>query len=238
MSLDLELTRPIEHIVFDLDDTLLDTYTQLIPRATRDACNAMIAAGLKAELEEAIEACQERAASTPRRDLFTSLVHKFGVKQGHDPLRIATAGNQAFYNRKVEPDITLFEGARELLQNLTEKGYVLHLVTQGHRQTQEEKVTILKIARYFDSISFIDPSKGERKRSAFAQVMKQSTRPPETHLSIGNRIDTDISEAKELGWKTCWVRYGEYKHLTPALPSEKPDFTITSLNELVEACRL
>ena len=238
MSLDLELSKPIEHIVFDLDDTLLDTYTQLIPRATKDACIAMIAAGLKADLDVAIEACQERAASTPRRDLFTSLVRKFGVKPGHDPLRIATAGNQAFYNRKVEPDITLFDGARDLLQKLTEKGYVLHLVTQGYRLTQEEKVTILKIARYFDSISFIDPSKGERKQSAFAQIQKQSTRPPETHLSIGNRIDTDIAEAKELGWKTCWVRYGEYKHLTPALPAEKPDFTITSLNELVSACRL
>ena len=231
-NLQSETDSVIEHVVFDLDDTLLDTSRLLIPRATQEACRAMIESGLHASIEDATAACRDRATKSPRQDLFMSLVKKFGVQEGCDPLRVATAGNQAFYNRKVEEDITVFPGVIELLESLKAEGYHIHLVTQGHRPTQEEKIRILNIGRAFESIHHIDPSRGERKRDAFARIMERTGAPASHYISIGNRIDTDISEAKELGWKTCWVRYGEYRFLTPTLPKEKPDFIVSGLSEL------
>ncbi len=228
----------IEQIVFDLDDTLLDTYRQLVPKATRDACLAMIKEGLATDLETALKACAEREMKKPRHDLFTSLVSRFGIREGADPLKVAGAGSQAFYNRKVETDIQLFPGTRELLGELREKGYPLHLVTQGHRPTQEEKIRILGLEPYFDSIHHVDPKQGERKRDAFSRVMARTKLTPMSYLSVGNRIDTDIAEAKELGWQTCWLRYGEYKHMTPTLPLERPDYTIENLKELPQKCQL
>ena len=225
-------------VAFDLDDTLLDTSRLLSPRATHEACVAMIDAGLQTDVDQALEACHDREMKSPRQDLFMSLVKRFGVRDGADPLRVATAGNHAFYNRKVEEDINVFPGVLDLLAGLRADGYHLHLVTQGHRPTQEEKIRILKIGRAFESIHHVDPSKGERKRDAFAKIMEQTGAAASNHLSIGNRIDTDISEAKEIGWKTCWVRYGEYRFLVPTLAREKPDFTILSLAELKTTCRL
>lgn len=228
----------IEHVVFDLDDTLLDTSQQLIPRATREACEAMIDAGLRTTVEQALKACRDREVHTSRQDLFMSLVKKFGVDEGVDGLRVASVGHHAFYNRKVDEDISVFPGVNELLKELRAQGYRVHLVTQGHRATQEEKIQKLGIGSAFESISHVDPSRGERKGEAFRKLMTATGAPPSHYLSIGNRVDTDISEAKDLGWKTCWMKYGEYRFLTPSRTNEKPDFTIASLAELIDTCQL
>ncbi|MES2855591.1 MAG: HAD family hydrolase [Bdellovibrionota bacterium] len=79
---------------------------------------------------------------------------------------------------------------------------------------------------------------GERKSQAFAAIMRGTGLPPDRFLSIGNRLDTDVSEAKRLGWKGCWIKYGEYASHTPVDEFETPDFQIDTLLELVSACRL
>lgn len=231
------MAKPFDHLVFDLDDTLLDTYHQLIPRASRDACEAMISVGLATDVEHCLDAWEEHGKQHSRREIFLHLVGQFGVLEGRDPSMVARRGFQSFYNRKVEPDITLFRGARELLGRL-KSHYGLHLVTSGSRATQEEKIRILDIADLFDNILHVDPSQGARKRDAFRQVMKLTGSPPSRYLSVGNRIDTDIGEARELGWQGCWVRYGEHANMGPANPTETPEFTIVNISELIEKCRL
>lgn len=236
MTVEMQTLRSISQIVFDLDDTLLDTSRILIPRAAREACQAMIEMGLNADLDSAFSAFQDRRSS--RQDLFTNLTETFGVREGVKAEDVANAGHTAFYNRNVETDISLVLGALETLHYLRDVGYHLHLVTQGHRPTQEQKIRILGVGSLFESISFVDPVQGERKRDAFAKIGRDSGLSPESHLSVGNRIDTDISEAKELGWRTCWVRYGEYSNLEPMAPNEMPDHTIDKLSSLRTACRL
>ncbi len=229
--------KPFDHLIFDLDDTLLDTSNLLIPRASREACAAMISSGLNADIEACVRAWGEHGALQSRRDLFSHLVERFGVNRETDAERVAQLGYQAFYNRRVESDISLFSGAHELLSVLG-RNYGLHLVTSGTRSTQEEKIRILKIEPLFDSITHVDPTRGERKRDAFAAIQRKTDRPAERHLSIGNRIDTDVSEARELGWKACWVRYGEYVAMTPTTEIEQPDYIIENITELARKCQL
>ena len=229
--------QPFDHLVFDLDDTLLDTFRQLLPRATREACKAMVRAGLAADLEEAIQACAEHGKCHARQELFTHLVKKFGTKESADPKIVAATGYKAFYNREVESDISLFPGAREMLVSLR-KTYSLHLVTAGHRPTQEAKIRILGLEPVFTSISHVDPAAGERKGMAFERIMSAHGGSPNRYLSIGNRIDTDISEARRLGWRACWVRYGEYNAMKPSSDLEMPDYEIDRIDQLAEKCRL
>lgn len=229
--------RTLKHIVFDLDDTLLDTYRQLIPQATREACQAMIASGLKAEVESCVLSRSRFSRIQSRQSFFDYLTSEFGVLDGVDAGSVVRAGYTAFHDREVESDIALFPGARDLIKDLRGR-YGVHLVTAGHRPTQESKIRILDLDAAFDSISHIDPSRGEKKKTAFSRIMERSGARPDQHLSVGNRLDTDIADAKELGWRTCWVRYGEYAEWTPASELEMADWEIPQIKELIRECRL
>jgi FMN phosphatase YigB (HAD superfamily) len=229
--------KPFDHLIFDLDDTLLDTSNQLIPQASRESCLAMIESGLNATLEECIDTRAEFVRSTKRYDLYNEIVRKFGVRVGCDAANVARSGYDAFHNREVETHITPMPGVREMLEDLRQH-YGLHLVTAGHRETQEAKLVILDFIALFDGIHHVDPTRGERKSEAFALIMASTARPPHRHLSIGNRLDTDIGEARRHGWKACWVRHGEYAHLQPTTPHERPDWTILSIQELMSTCQL
>jgi len=233
-----------EHLVFDLDDTLLDTYRQLLPRATREACAAMVRAGLATDVETSLLACTElrkhqiESSDDPsRNEVFFGIVQRFGVRDGARPDDVVEAGLRSFYDRKIETDISLFPGVKETLSELRNR-YDLYLVTSGTPSTQEEKIRILEIADYFKQVIFVDITKNERKYTAFATIMRATGSKPEHHLSIGNRIDTDIAEARLLNWKTCWVRYGEYADREPRNDSERPDFIIREIKELIDVCRL
>jgi putative hydrolase of the HAD superfamily len=228
---------PFKQIAFDLDDTLLDTTHLLIPKAARESCLAMIEAGLLGNLEICIKTREEFAQSPKRLDIFDSLVERFGVRPGADPQSVSNIGRKAFYHRDVDLGISLFSGAREALEKLRGH-YQLHLVTAGHRPTQEAKIRILKIGEFFSSIYLIDPAKSEVKGQAFSTILKKSGDSPNQHLSIGNRLDTDIGEAKRLGWRTCWVQHGEHASFAPINDFEKPDYTIHSIKDLIATCQL
>jgi putative hydrolase of the HAD superfamily len=235
----------LKTIAFDLDDTLLDTSRLLVPKAAKESCLAMINAGLKTDIETCLQVREKLARGRGRRDLYKDLVTHFGaLPHGKSPGQIEQCGREAFHNREVESDISLFTGAEQILQALNET-YTLYLVTAGHRPTQEAKIRILGIEKYFKQIFHVDPSLGETKNSAFAAIMllplqddQQIPTPANQFLSVGNRLDTDIGEARQLGWKGCWIRHGEYSHLEPDSEFEKPDFIIDDIKDLIITCQL
>ncbi len=230
------------HIVFDLDDTLLDTSRLLIPVASREALEKMISEGLGADLPQALNAWSELTRSPDRRpdhnrrrqDIFTQLADRFGAS---DAARVARLGSEAFYNRKVESHITLFPGAREMIDSLRKK-YSLHLVTAGNSTTQKDKIEILNLGPLFESLSTVDSARGQTKGLAFMQIAKNGGGRANQYLSVGNRIDIDILEAKQIGWDTCWVKYGEHASLLPLQASEQPDYTVDNVVEIVDKCQL
>jgi FMN phosphatase YigB (HAD superfamily) len=224
-------------LIFDLDDTLLDTYGQLVPQASKEACTVMIEQGLGTDLASCLKAREEIAQSSARTDLFPNLVARFGVSNGAETKAVADAGFKAFYDRKVESSIALFPGLRDMLHDLKDK-YGLHLVTAGHPETQEEKLRLLDLRALFDSTTIVNTFIHETKGQAFRAIAKRTGSSASNHLSIGNRLDTDIAPAKILHWATCWVQYGEYARSVPQNDFEKPDFTIKSIRELISTCRL
>lgn len=225
-----------DHLIFDLDDTLLDTHGLLVPQASREACARMIEVGLAADLNSCLQAREEIAQTEGRLHLFESIVQKFGTR-GRPAQDVADAGFKAFYDRKVESNLTLFPGLRDVLHDLRGR-YGLHLVTAGHPDTQEEKLKILDVKGLFDTVTIVNTFARETKGQAFQKIARLSHGEARRHLSIGNRLDTDIAPAKKIGWSTCWVRYGEYARSKPETDFEKPDFMIDKITELVSACRL
>ncbi len=232
--------KAFDVIAFDLDDTLLDTSRLLMEPASHEACAAMIKAGLATDLQSCLAARRQFLLQNPSGEVYTYLAQQFGCfpNDGAAAQAIAAAaGHQAFYSRQVESHITLTENTLKLLTEL-KADYKLFLVTAGDIATQTQKVQILKITPFFEKIFYINSyNKKETKLNAFYEIMA-SNYQPDRYLSVGNRIDTDLNPAKKLGWKTCWVKYGEYAQLTPNHRLEQPDFTIQNIEELKSICQL
>lgn len=224
-------------IVFDLDDTLLDTNGRLVPAAAREACQAMVEAGLDVDPAECFVERARFITREPRGNVYRHLVDKFGVRSGASAERVVDAGSKAFHVRDVGNNVELFDGAQKLLDTLAQ-GYTLYLVTAGDESTQKQKVSLLGIEQSFKRILFVDPSRGETKSNAFREIQNFEGGEPRAFLSVGNRVDSDIAPAKELGWDACWVRTGEYAHMLPSSPLETPDFVISRIGDLSETCRL
>ena len=224
-------------LIFDLDDTLLDTSRLLIPQAERESCAAMVDAGLSADVEACLSVRKKLIKQNLRTQIFEATVNELGVREGFNPTEVAKAGSRAFYEREVESNIYLEPEVMHLLEKMKSK-YELFLVTAGSVKTQKQKVEILKIAPFFKKLIYVDLSMGQTKAQAFKQVSELTQTPPENILSIGDRIDTDVAGAKTLGMKTCWVVKGEFAKLRPLTPVEEPDFRVKQVTEIEAVCQL
>jgi FMN phosphatase YigB (HAD superfamily) len=73
-------SKKIQFIIFDMDDTLFDTYGQLVKPASLESCRAMIDAGLNAEIDQCLKARHDLGLSKPRADIYKELVKHFGIR--------------------------------------------------------------------------------------------------------------------------------------------------------------
>ncbi len=223
-------------LIFDLDDTLFDTWGQLVRPAAREACLAMIAAGLDADLEHALQTRASLFAQQPRADVHRLLVETLGVRSEEDPEQVRLAGHQAYFGREVEPHIALAPETESLLRELYEL-YALFLVTAGVPRTQRSKVAYLKLEPYFREVHYVDGDAGQTKRDAFARILADHGLAPHQVVCIGDRPDREIVSANQLGMVSVRVRGGEFSHLRAERALECAHHEIEAVTELRELLR-
>lgn len=224
------------HATFDLDDTLLDTSGALIPAAARRSVQAMLSAVKSGESVDTWLARRiEILRANPRADVWLQLA------KGDD--EIADIGRRSFFTLPFDSlptdAVRPTPGAFEILKWCAERA-TLHLVTSGEPVTQKKKIELLGVAPFFETIHYVDPKHayGRTKNQAFREIQERHpSLNPSDFVSIGNRVDMDLGEAKVLGWKTAWVHYGEHARLTPQKPEEIPDFEVASLSDLLSIWR-
>lgn len=233
---------PLKVLVFDLDDTLLNTSETLLPAAQRESWSALKMAGVELPWEEFLKRWRRASRlKEPGKDLIETFVGEIKDPVGRplSPERLKTiteALHQAFYGRRVKESLVLFEGARKTLEQLAPH-FVLHLLTAGFLGTQRQKVQGLQIESQFQAIHYCDIERGEKKEHYFEKILADSSYAPEQHMSVGNRRDTDIGPAKKLGLKTCLMLRGEHLHQRPASENEIPDFEIEDIRDLISLCQ-
>lgn len=150
-------------------------------------------------------------------------------------LLIPIARTPAFYKRIQEP-LPLMQGALENLQRLKEN-YRLILLTQGHVESQNHKVNSTGIRGFFSEVWIVDPTTPDTKHTYFSRLA-ESLPKTEQFLSIGNRLSTDIREAKRVGGLTCWFRYGEHQNEAIESALDEADFQVETHAQLIQICRL
>lgn len=221
-------------LAFDLDDTLLDTTQLLIPNAVERACQAMLAAGLRCSLQECLKMRSEMAADHSHTEIFTTIARHFGANQQAKAVQDALA---EFYNPQIAAQLPLMPGALENIEKL-KLNYSLYLVTMGTSEGQTKKIKSLDIEKYFKKIFILNSFSGEKKETAFREILGLENHPPHQLLSIGNRLSSEIRDGKRVGARTCYFAHGEHLGEKPRFPEDHPDFTIHHHRELIQTCGL
>ncbi len=216
-------------IIFDLDDTLVDTSLSITPFLQEKALKRLLEAGLHLHnFDEAL--------SMLRSIDSTALSGKHAFKEFlelHDGLDYLEMALHAIYEAPLfEKPVQPVDYAIDLLKQL-KKDHTLGVVTLGHPSIQKEKMRLSGIdPSYF---SFVECCPDGNKKEIYQKVVKSLGIHSKDVAVCGDRICVDLSPAKELGLKTIHFRHGRGLGRT-GLKSDV-DYTILRLEEIPKLIR-
>ena len=209
----------IRAIVFDLDDTLIDTTGQLVVPAHQEAAAAMIAAGLEASVQEVAEKRLDFARAAPLEEVDLRTAAFFGAK---DVAAVAAAGHTAYFGRRVR-SLSAWPFVAGVLEGLSDRA--LFLVTAGFERTQRKKLELAGLERFFQGVEVV-PVGGD-KGVAMARMCRDFGF--DSCLAVGDRIDGEIEAGRRLGMWTARVAAGEGQYASPQNEWQRPHYTIPSV---------
>ncbi|RAR44309.1 HAD family hydrolase [Paenibacillus sp. MDMC362] len=226
-------------IFFDVDDTLYDhlaPFRDAVQKVARpDGAFPYEAAyhrmryysdKLSVELGGAGTAAYGEAVEDMRRRRFQFALAEFGIQL---TLKEAEAVQQTYLERQY--DITMFEGARELLKKLTDAGHVVGLITNGPAEHQMNKIAAMQLGDLIpEERLFVSGAVGWDKPDPriFHHVNRLTGTEPEDSYYIGDSWRNDVVGALAAGWHVIW-----FNHRSVGPESEhQPQHTVASYGEL------
>jgi putative hydrolase of the HAD superfamily len=191
-------------IIFDLDDTLVDTSGSItsvkLERALQRVCQAGLNLNLKLPdpLKELLNINLESFSANEALETFFT---RFDLPR--EPF--LTLAKETVYKSKLQGIRVLSTpGAVETLQELCLE-HRLALVTIGDEGQQREKLKKAGIdTGFFSIIEVVE----EIKKSAYQKIVSSLSVSPEEVLVVGDRAAKDLVPAKELGCQTVLMRFG------------------------------
>lgn len=212
-------------IIFDLDDTLIDTSGCITHFKLEDALNAMVREGLSIDnFQEALQLLR-RLDSTS--DSARSALAEFVEILGKEKSFFEVAVKEVYENLPHDLPIFPLDGALELLSDLGTQ-HQLGLVTIGKQALQMEKMKKAGIdSRIFSKIVVTEE---KNKKPHYQMIMDELGYTPLEVIVCGDRMALDLVPARELGFKTVKMQWG--RGLNTAGFKGEADYCISELKEL------
>lgn len=222
-------------VIFDMDDTLIDTgkqYHDYIERAANYT-------------KKQVPETTTKEFKEVRSDIESERIHEHGFDQERFPRSLADAYRflANFYDHAIGQKHTnklfdigmsiydtvpdLLDGVKKVLRNTGNKYNRTLLYTLGEPHIQKSKINEHNFRKYFDEIHIV-PHKNKR------QMEKIINPVPARHtVMIGDSLRTEIKQANQLGMNTI------YREPTSKwkfnLDDVNPDYSLKYLRELPSA---
>lgn len=211
-------------IVFDLDDTLIDTSGAFIPLKLRMSLQAMIDAGLKvSSFEKALQELQKIDANSQNgKETLTKFLREI-----HAEPHFLDIGLTEYLHLPAEFSISAMEGVKEVLAKLVQK-HTLVIVSTGIEEAQHTKMKKAGLQKELFHKIIIIPDYNKKKY--YLGLLQELQYDADETLVCGDKFDTDLLPAQELKIKTVQMLWGR---ALKAPSSGKADYTITKLSELL-----
>ena len=215
-------------IIFDLDDTLIDTWNTSILPKLKIAFQEMMKAGLKIENEE--KSLKRLIDINNYADNGKTTIETFLKELGCNNSLIFDVGYEAYYGGPlldiIRPPLP---HALEVLHTL-HQNHTLILITHGEEKTQYDKIQKAKINPhlFLKTIVTLNYDKSE----SYQQILHEFDFKPQDILVIGDKHKTDLLPAKALGMKTVHMKWGKGKILVPK--QDEVNYIISDLQELLK----
>ncbi|NGX26550.1 MAG: Phosphoglycolate phosphatase [Chlamydiae bacterium] len=212
-------------VIFDLDDTLIETSKCLTTHYLHIAFVAMQSAGLEVE-----ENAFDELLSINEKELSSRFALKKFYNNYSDQIRIYEAGFAALKTPLPEEiSLEIVPGALEVLDEL-QTAHTLALVTAGDSNLQRQKLE--KAGIQPERFSKLVIGKGLSKKLDYQRVLSELNVHPQEVLVCGDRVPIDLTPAKQLG--LCTVHFRNGRGLVHDEPKADVDFTIHTLKQLNE----
>ena len=171
-------------VVFDLDDTLIDTRGTLLPEALRRTADSLgVAVEQLDPSGKTVEQVVSRLAPLAR-----------------DRLEAARA---AWYDPQVPPFEPL-PGARDLLARLRGRVHLV-LLTRGAEARQNNKIDATGLRRLFDEVVIRSVESDGSKRDDLRALMQRYGVPALRCVVVGDDPDDELAHAGDLGCRVIRV---------------------------------
>lgn len=197
---------PIEAIIFDLDNTLVD-FMKMKREAVIAGMRAMIDHGLPMDEEEAIRRLYVVYAREGLEDqeVFDKFLHE---ELGHIDHRLLAAGIVA-YRRAREANMVLYPHVKLTLMKLIRRGYTLAVLSDAPARQAHLRLAGLGLLHYFQHvITYEDTGKRKPDPAPFLKALERLKLEPGRVLMVGDWPERDIAGARNLGIHTALALYG------------------------------
>lgn len=108
------------------------------------------------------------------------------------------------------PNITLYSGVKELIDELSSKGIKVGIITDGRVQGQKNKIVSLGLDKMIDDIIITDELGGEQFRKpndiAFRIMQCRWRIPFEQMVYVGDNLEKDFQAPKQLGIRSLYLK--------------------------------
>ncbi len=236
------MSRPLDAIFFDIDDTLFST-SVFADKARRAAVDAMIASGLRTTREDCLRELTEVVGefSSNFGSHFDKVIQRLpvGASAGLNREILVASGVVAYHETKWR-ELKVYDDVYEVLRWLsTRAGLVRGIISAGIGIKQAEKVIRLRIYEFLtpNAIYFTEQvGINKPNPKLYRRVLQELGLCAERCMYVGDNPTNDIDPAAEVGLITVHNRRSG-RH-TEELGVRTPDYTIRNFYELRDMLRV